>query len=142
MLLNHGGRGGEFKWQTILQHGGRMLRRAAGVLSRGWAGAAGWTHSAHEAGPKAVQEPNTEAGTNSSSQKKKKGKKKKKTARKLGAQCPSLCKPMWPCRWAAKKPFLAALQSHRLQEKEQENKKKYGTHQSNSTFKPSWGDSA
>lgn len=50
-----------FKWQTILQHGGRMLRaRGWCSASRGWAGAAGWTHSAHEAGPKAVQGFNAE----------------------------------------------------------------------------------
>ena len=52
-----------FKWQTILQHGGRMLRaRGWCSASRGWAGAAGWTHSAHEAGPKAVQEPKHRGG--------------------------------------------------------------------------------
>ena len=114
-----------FKWQTILQHGGRMLRaRGWCSASRGWAGAAGWTHSAHEAGPKAVRNQNTEAGTNSSSQKKKKGK-KKKTARKLGAQCPSLanqCGRAGVGSWGSFAPHR--LQSHRLQEKEQENKKK------------------
>ena len=55
----------------------------------------------------------------------KKKKEKKKTARKLGAQCPSLanqCGRAGVGSWGSFAPHR--LQSHRLQEKEQENKKK------------------
>ena len=56
---------------------------------------------------------------------KKKKRKKKKTAPKLGAQCPSLanqCGRAGVGSWGSFAPHR--LQSHRLQEKEQENKKK------------------
>lgn len=56
---------------------------------------------------------------------KRRRRKKKKTARKLGAQCPSLanqCGRAGVGSWGSFAPHR--LQSHRLQEKEQENKKK------------------
>ena len=64
-------------------------------------------------------------GQIAAAKKKKKKRKKKKTARKLGAQCPSLanqCGRAGVGSWGSFAPHR--LQSHRLQEKEQENKKK------------------
>ena len=90
-----------FKWQTILQHGGRMLRaRGWCSASRGWAGAADWTHWLMKPVQKRFRNQNTEAGTNSSSQQKKKKKEMKKKTKGSQIGCPvsQPCKPMWPCR--------------------------------------------
>ena len=116
-----------FKWQTILQHGGRMLRaRGWCSASRGWAGAADWTHWLMRPVQKRFRNQNTEAGTISSSQKKKKkeNKKKKQRARKLGAQCPNLANQCGRAGVGGWGSFAPSCLSHRRQEKEQENKKK------------------
>lgn len=99
---------------------------------------------AHEAGPKAVQEPKHRRGQIAAAKKKKKKEEEeKKAARKLGAQCPSLanqCGRAGVGSWGSFAPHR--LQSHRLQEKEQENKKKAWDAPKVTTFKLSWGDLA
>ena len=81
---------------------------------------------AHEAGPKAVQEPKHRGGDKQQQPKKKKKEKKKKKqrARKLGAQCPNLANQCGRAGVGGWGSFAPSCLSHRRQEKEQENKKK------------------
>ena len=97
---------------------------------------------AHEADPKAVQEPKHRGGDNQQQPKKKKKGKEKKKNKGLANWVPSVptlqtnvAVQVWVAGAASRPPACPTD----VRKKNRKTRKKRGTHQRNSTFKPSWG---